>query len=289
MKALDASTPVKLENILLATDFSPSSDTALLYSLSIARRFGSHVYLVHVVSAGSSQQAVNDAWREAHTEVTNQLIAGTLHGIPHNVLVEQGDVWEVLSGLIERRHIDLLVVGTRGRTGVWKLLMGSTAERLFRQASCPVLTVGPGTQAPSVETGTRKILFSTGFAQHSLNAGGYALALARQQQARVGMMTVVTDLSNDSPERRQQLVAEHRQRLSDLVPPDAGLAAAPEVFVEFGTAAEAILNVATQWKPDLIVLGIRQPAAFARRVKWATAYEVVCKAPCPVLTVRTVS
>jgi nucleotide-binding universal stress UspA family protein len=286
MQTLDAGTPVKFRNILLATDFSGSSDTALRYSLSIARRYGAKVFLANVVSPQASQQAVTDAWRDAQTEITNQLIAGNLAGIKTQVMVGQGDVWDVLSRMIDEHHIDLLVAGTRGRTGVWKLLLGSTAERIFRQAPCPVLTVGPKTEPQALEHGPQRILFSTGFAQHSLNAGGFALSLAREQKATLGMLHVVPQ-PVDSPEERQRLVTENKIRLRQLVPPEVGLACDPVLFVEFGSAAEAILKIAADWAPNLIVLGVRQPIGFARRVRWATAYEVVCKAPCPVLTVRT--
>ena len=77
-----------------------------------------------------------------------------------------------------------------------------------------------------------------------------------------------------------------KQRLASLIPAGMQLAAAPETIVEFGLAAERILAAAQQLKPGLIVLGVRQPVGWARRLKWATAYEVVANAPCPVLTVR---
>jgi nucleotide-binding universal stress UspA family protein len=64
------------------------------------------------------------------------------------------------------------------------------------------------------------------------------------------------------------------------------LAGEPELFVEFGNAADAILKTAEQWHPELIVLGVRRPAKDAKRITWTTAYNVVSNAPCPVLTVR---
>ena len=84
----------------------------------------------------------------------------------------------------------------------------------------------------------------------------------------------------------KRIVDGARQRLASLIPAGTQLVAPPETIVEFGTAADCILNVAQQRKPGLIVLGVRQPVGFARRLKWATAYEVVANAPCPVLTVR---
>ena len=76
-------------------------------------------------------------------------------------------------------------------------------------------------------------------------------------------------------------------RLASLVPPNAKLQRPPQCLVEFGNAAERILAVTAEQQPGVIVMGVRQPVGFARRLKWATAYAVVSDAPCPVLTVRS--
>lgn len=285
------------ENILLATDFSPSSESALLHSLGIARRYQARVIVAHVVNTSGAkllgheavERAVNDAWRDAHAEMTNQLIAGRLEGIQHEVVVTQGEVWEELSKLIDKYKADLLVTGTRGRTGVWKLLLGSTAEKIFRNSTIPVLTIGPriATGVPP-ESGPKRILYSTGFAAHSVQAGKYAFSIARQQQAKLAMIHVAKDFPEDSQPMRAQLERDSRHRLESLIPPDAGLESAPEIFVDFGNPAEAILKVSDHWTPDLVVLGLRPlEDESGKRATWATAYNVVCNAKCPVLTVRT--
>jgi nucleotide-binding universal stress UspA family protein len=292
MQPLDASKPIVFKNVLLATDFSTASETALLYSLALARRWQARIFVVHVVSpsailgAEAVQRAVNDAWRQAHTEMTNQLIAGRLEGIENHVVVRQGEIWPEVARMIDEFHIDLLVTGTRGRTGVWKMLLGSTAETLFRLAPCPVLTVGPKTPETAPESGPKRILYSTGFAAQSLYAGSFAISLAQQNQAQLAMLTVVKEVTNDTPQKREELTRESQQRLRELIPTDAGLPCPPETFVEFGAAADAILRVAEQWKPELIVLGVRRPHTEAKRITWATAYNVVANAPCPVLTIK---
>ena len=208
-----------------------------------------------------------------------------LSGLANEVVVEQGDaIWEVLARLITERHIDMVVVGTRGRAGVAKLLMGSVAEDIFRQAPCPVLTVGPKLRRGRTLEGPTRILFSTGFSGHSLAAGGYALSLAQHHQGTLTLLHVVTTPTEQA--QRQQVAHDAEHRLRSLIAPDVPLAHAAQFVVEFGTAADCILHAAKQHKPDVIVLGIRQREGFARRVRWATAYEVVRHAPCPVLTVR---
>jgi nucleotide-binding universal stress UspA family protein len=290
---LDVSTPISMQRIMLATDFDPVSEAALHYSLAIARRYGSKVYLLHVVApepfqflAGDARQrALEDAWRNAQRHMTDLLIAGHLEGVDHQVLVEQGDVWEVLSRKINDLFISLLVIGTHARGRVGKLLLGSVAETIFRQATCPVLMVGPRAVQVSERTPSQPILFCTGFSAHSLKAGGYALSLAQHQGAQLLMMHVSKE-TPQTPQERERLVKDGKQRLASLIPPGTQLAAPPDTIVDFGTAAERILSVAQQRKPGLIVLGVRQPVGFVRRIKWATAWEVVANAPCPVLTVR---
>jgi nucleotide-binding universal stress UspA family protein len=292
---LDPSVPVSMGHILLSTDFDPNSEAALHYALSIARRYGSKIYLLHAVPpeifqflAGDARQyALENAWRDAQRHMTDLLIDGHLEGVDHQVMVEQGEVWEIVSRKIAELEIDLLVIGTRGRGRLGKLLMGSVAETLFRQAPCPVLLVGPRARKIAERAPDRPILYCTGFSAHSLKAGSYALSLA-QHQSSCMMLLHVSKETPPSKQEKQRFVEEGCRKLRGLIPPNVQLSCPPECLVEFGNAAERILAVAAHHKPNLIVLGVRQPVGFARRLKWATAYEVVSKAPCPVLTVRMV-
>jgi nucleotide-binding universal stress UspA family protein len=293
--ALDAPTPITMERIMLATDFDPVSEAALHYSLAVARRYGSKIHLLHVVAPepfqflapDARQRALEDAWRNAQRHMTDLLIAGHLEGVQHQVLVEQGEVWEVIARKIEELSINLLVIGTHARGRVGKLLLGSVAETIFRQATCPVLMVGPRARHVTERTPEQPILFCTGFSAHSLKAGGYALSLAQHQGSKLLLLHVSKETPQTSQER-QRIADEAHHKLRVLIPPGTQLASPPETLVEFGTAAERILHVAQRHKAGLIVLGVRQPVGFARRIKWATAYEVVADAPCPVLTVRMI-
>lgn len=291
MQPFDSTVHVRFQNILVATDFSPSSETALIYSLAIAKRNQARLFLANVVNPGiwgtdAMQRAVQDAWREAHTTMTDQLIAGRLEGVENHVVIAQGDTWEELSKLIEKFKIDLIVLGTRGRTGVMKMLLGSTAETIFRQAPCPVLTVGPKIGRVPLEKGPKRILYSTGFLPQSLHAGDYALSMAQEQHGSLAMLHVIREVANDSPETRAQLEKEAKDKLQSLVPSHADLEAPPDLFVAFGSPAEAILKLTEEWNADLIVLGVRRPEKDARRITRATAYNVISEAPCPVLTVK---
>ena len=292
MGTLQAPTPIEIRNILLATDFDATTESALHYSLAIARHYGAKIYLVHVVrpdliqfGGAENRAALDDAWRDAQHHMTDLLIAGHLQGVEHQVVVEQGEVWPVLSRKVGELSIDLLVIGTHGRGRIGKLLLGSVAEEIFRQATCPVLMVGPKAPGPSAK-GLARILFCTGFSAHSLHAGSYALSMAQRQSAELTILHVSPD-APDSSQEREKIRQAACARLMSLLPQDSKLAHPAQCRTEFGNAAEQILSVARELKPNVIVMGVRQPVGFARRLKWATAYEVVSNAPCPVMTVRT--
>lgn len=282
--------PAAMQNIIIATDFSAASENALLYGLGLARRSQAKVWITHVVgdtffSKETQQRAVDDAWREGHRRLTEHFIAGRLDGIENKLQVEQGSVTDVLIRQVEEHHADLLVIGTSGRSRIGKLFLGSSAESIFRQAPCPVLTVGPrlvATEAP-VE-GPRKILFCTGFSKHSLAAGEMAIRIAERQDGELTLMHVGPDPLTGL---RDDYIHSSSKRLLAIVPSTAKLSAPVKTIVRFGVASEAMLRVADEIKPDLIVLGVRQPEGFGRRLRWATAFDVVSNAPCPVLTVRT--
>ena len=288
MPTSNIAAPAALSSIVIATDFSSASDGAVLYTLGLARSNSAKVWIVHVMSESffsteTQRRAIDDAWREGHRRMTEHLISGRLDGVECKLLVEQGGIYETLDRVVKEHKADLLVVGTRGRSRIGKLLLGSSAESIFRQAPCPVLTVGPRNANDIPPEGPRKILFCTGFSQHSLAAGKLALRLAERQGAELILLHVAPDFEAD----RDRYTQNAEARLLSLVPADAKLIVPPKPVVHFGVASTAILSVANELRPDLIVLGIRQPEGFARRLRWATAYDVVSNAPCPVLTVRT--
>jgi nucleotide-binding universal stress UspA family protein len=291
MKLMDARTRVAVRNILMAVDFSPSSNGALAYATALAHRYGSRIYLAHVirpdvyqlVSPEAMETVLEQTRHYAEQQMAKILVSGRLRGIPHQVLLGQGELWTIFSKLIDEHEIDVVVVGTQGRTGLEKMLIGSVAERVFRLAPCPVLTVGP--RAPGevpADAELQRVLYATDFSAEAGCAAAYAFSLAQEQQAAL-MLLHVTDRARESAPAETPPVLE---RLKALVPPGADLWCAPRYEVEFGSAADGILKAAGEYKADLIVMGVRHPDFSFSHLPPATAYKVVCRAPCPVLTVR---
>jgi len=295
MTLVDSRTRISLRNILLATDFSAASEAALQYALAIARRYDSQIYVAHVIRPDTYQlvppeamsAALEQTRRYAEQQMANLLISGCLRGIPHQILLGQGELWPVLSGMLRDHEVDLIVVGTHGRTGVRKLLLGSVAEEIFRLAACPVLTVGPKV-SPEVpaETELRHILYATDLTPTSERAAAHALSLAQEHQARLTLLHVVQDATEVSPGNTALINEFFRKRLQRLISEEAEEWCTPEFVVDFGPPAEVILKAAADRQTDLLVLGVRRSANFPGHLPPATAYRVVCQAHCPVLTVR---
>ncbi len=302
---------VSIKNVLFATDFSATSEAALPYAVAISRRYGSLLHVAHVIpqsylmvmSGGldpASFKSVYDGAR-SDAEEKMQSLMGRVEDVPHRTYLAHGNVWDGLSNLIRTQAIDLLVLGTHGRGGVEKLLMGSIAEKIFRQAYCPVLTVGPrvfgrsklplvpnwGNDLAPLELDLQEIVYATDFSPESLVAVPYTVSLVREFQARLAILYVV----EESAGRKDisDFLDATLQRLMKIIPDTAGLWHAPEPVLEFGTPGEGILKAAAERNADLIVLGARPPAGHltvATHLPWRTAHQVVAEATCPVLSVR---
>jgi nucleotide-binding universal stress UspA family protein len=284
-----------LTNILLATDFSSGSEKALQYALNLARRFSATLYLVHVVTpdplhpanSAAARRQIEDAWREGRQLTTRLIVSGDLKDIEDQLFVVRGELWPSLAEMVRDKKIDLIVVGTRGRGGLIKMLLGSTAEAIFRQSPCPVLTVGPASLPPPQDGLTvQRILYATDFTPQSLAGGDFALSLARQYRSHLILLHVIEEKNEGNALRKSSALEDAKTRLRTLVPAGSDLKFEPEFVVGFGTPASRILSVAAEKTPDLIVLGVTQSLPGRRARRWTTASEVAAKSTCPVLTVR---
>jgi nucleotide-binding universal stress UspA family protein len=293
MKAVQARTRITLKNILFATDFSQAADAAAPIAIQIARRYGAKVYGVHVIRSDDYTGVAPNAWAsmaeaaEKETKEDAGRLNEQLQGIEHEVVIGEGNLWEVLSNVIQQKEIDLVVVGTRGRTGFGKTLLGSVAEQILRQSPCPVLTVGPHVNPWSDEyVKMREILYATDLAADYPIAAPYAISLAQENRAHLVLLNVIEDPKAgelvDSPE----VVDVKQRKLEQLVTEQAGLWCEPTYIVEQGPAAEKILDVAKRRPTDLIVLGARPAKGLATHLSIGTVHKVVSQAKCPVLTVR---
>jgi len=288
MKAVQARSRIALKNILFATDFSPSANAAAPFAMQIAKNYGAKVYGLHVSPFDDYTSAAPEAWammaeaREKQARENARQLNEQLAGIEHEVLISEGNIWEVVSKAIEQKQIDLIVLGTRGRTGLGKALLGSVAEQILRQAPCPVLSVGPHvTLQPEKAAKMREILYATDLAADFPAAAPYAISLAQENQAQLALLYVSEEF-----EQPVRFAGEIGRKLRKLVPEEADLWCQPHFFVEQGIPAEKILETAAERNVDLIVLGAQPARWLASHVNAGTVHKVISEAKCPVLTVH---
>lgn len=289
MRAVASSTVIALKNILVATDLSPASLRSLPYVVGIARQYNSTIYLANVVPLSiyglARPESFDTIEAECHDyaqEKLDRFSAGIrAQGIPVQVLLTEGDVALVIPDWIKQHEIDLLAVGTTGRGGLRKLFLGSTAEELIREVSCPVLTVGPALSGEAPAR-LRSILFATDFSAESFHAGQYASSMACHYAARLILLHVTDEHATQVSKRSLML------RLHDLIPEGLNLPSDAEELVAQGRPGGKILEVANQHCVDLIAIGVRGAGGLARAASHfgSTAHDVIVGATCPVLVVR---
>ena len=214
------SAAISVKNVLYATDFSAISESALPYATAISRRFGSTLHVAHVLSdssvllmtGGVDYVSMGTLYEDAHSTAQEKIqqITTRLGGIPYRTYVRHGQVWANLSSIVAENAIDLIVVGSHGRTGLGKLLLGSVAENILRHSPCPVLTVGPrvagraklqefhgkGRELAPAELEMQHIVYATNLTPASLTVAPVAIALAKVFQSRLTLMHVIEDYAD---------------------------------------------------------------------------------------------
>ena len=291
MKTLESSTSISFKNILFLTDFSDASRTALVYALAFARHhqaklFPAHVYNPVAVANPESGGMYNFSpeTKEAHEAKLTDLVQRNCKSF--QPLATEGTVEYAVQHWIKEYGIDLVVIGTHGRRGLQRFMLGSTAEEIFRTATCPVLTVGPHVSIkPYDESRIDKILFATDLTRESEFAVSYALSFAHERRAHITFLHVIPEAVRHHSDSTR-IFGFSKEQLKKLVPEDAELWCEPDFRVVEGDPAEQIINFAETEFPDLIVLGLPKDKDFSTHFQTGVTYKVVSSAPCPVLTVR---
>jgi len=211
-------------------------------------------------------------------------------------LAESGDPQATIIDQTLSKKADLIVMGTHGRRGFKRLLLGSVTEAVLREAPCPVLTVPPHVSATASEAVTfKRILCPVDFSPSALQGLGFALDLARQADGRVTLLHVVEWLAEEEPrasthfnvpEYRRHMVDDAQERLRNLVAEESRTWVEIADVVVFGRAYREILRAAETKPADLIVMGAQGRGGIGLALFGSTTQQVVRGATCPVLTVR---
>jgi nucleotide-binding universal stress UspA family protein len=295
MTIIGTANSITFNNLLCLTDFSAASEAVVPFARALAGQYGSKVFALNVVlpdpyvcMAPECTDSVNDGLEQA-AKTKMERIESLLTNLPHQTTVERGaDVWPTVKQEIEQHDIDLILLGTHGRSGVRKLVLGSVAEQVFRSANVPVLTIGPNDRNHHFGGQFKCVLLATDFRSETSTSLAYAISLARENHARLVLLHIVQRARTNTPDAGLSNIEAKRQ-LEKMLPADSDCPQPVELIVENGDPAIDIVEIAKRCRSDLIVLGIHkiEHVRIATHFERTTAHEVVCYAPCPVLTVSS--
>src|SRR5205809_1891580 len=297
---------LQLRNVLVAIDFSAPSLEAIEVALPLIKHFGADLHLVHVFEPdypASSMAAIPLVVPELEV---GQRVRRRLEDVAKDYSVPlrrddmhamKGRPFEEICRLAQKIDIDLIVIATRGNTGLKHLVLGSTAERVVRYSPCPVLIVrGSDSKQKSGQQLAmfRKILVPVDFSDCSMKGLGYAKALAREFKAKLILLHsialeyyVASDeyARYDLPRLLDQIDKAAQQQMRDLVQYRNWNGIAVETSIQIGHAGKQICTEASDRKADLIALSTHGRTGFKHVLLGSTAEYVVRHASCPVLVV----
>jgi nucleotide-binding universal stress UspA family protein len=301
---------VRIKNILCPVDFSEFSRHAFEKAAAIARGQGASVAVLHVAPFQAiptfpySEPAAEVLMRSAGdlekvaNEVKRFLAIDASIGVPVTCeALDAPNVHHEILAQADRLSADLIVMGTHGRSGFQRLLLGSVTEKVLRTARQPVLTVGAPVGAVQAGTGSfTRILCAIDFSECSIAGLEYAVSLTQGSDARLTAINViewtpigydpVAGLPIDLAGYRMAAETTARERLHQVVADATPTWHDVEEVVTSGKSHHEILRVGSERGSDLIVLGIHGRNPIGRMVFGSTAEPVVRRATCPVLTVR---
>lgn len=308
---------IEIKTILCPIDFSDHSRRGLDHAATIARWYDSTITVLHVYPVAPAAAvgvetpplggaALTPADLERLTTAVARFVeAAKAPEIPIEIAIGQSSATanEILAQA-SARHADLLVLGTHGRSGFDRLVLGSVAEKVLRKAGCPVLTVPAHAPdaVPAAPVVFKRILCPVDFSDSSMHALNYAMSLAQEADARLTVLHVmVYDLETEAPEMYETVIADRRltvtdyrsrceqysrERLAAALPDTVRAYCTVETLLAAGKPYREILRVAAEQQADLIVMGIRGRSAADLMLFGSTTQHVVRQATCPVLTIR---
>jgi len=293
---------MQLKSILCPIDFSDFSAAAYQHALSLAEYYKARIVALHVVELWkypfadyAAQEAdyakfskmLNEGGEMQLHRFTNQYSPG---GLQPELVVHQGNAPNCILSFAQEQNMEGIVMGTHGRRGFDRLVLGSTTDRVIRKAVCPVLVVSNAVQkalddGPDTRHRLGRILYCTDFSNNSEQARGYAISLAGEYSAELALLHVA-ERTHDVA-KVEGIVAAHTQELDKLVAEAERKHLNVRTAVRFGKPYEEIVRYATEVQASLIIMTARGGDAVDRAVFGSTTYRVIQLGPCPVLAIHT--
>jgi nucleotide-binding universal stress UspA family protein len=282
---------IRIQNILVPVDFSDASERAVNYGLSMALEFKARLILAHITHFDSS------AYEKAKSDLMELIPQDCRDPLTFEIIVKGGDVRSELMGIVQDKEIDLVIMGTRGRSYFERMLLGSVTDRMLRKLHVPILTVSHLDPEREIHTPgpvpLRKILYATDLANGSEEGLKFSIRLARGLDAALNVAHVVqfadaafhgVEAAAFLPDLANEIRAQAEERLSRLVALVSDGSVAISTVLAEGVPYETVNRLAQQLKADLIIINLQNKGLLERAVLGATAERVIRTAPVPVLS-----
>ena len=290
---------IRITHVLCPVDFSEISRRALDHATALAQWYEARLTVLNVFPVMPVMDVpplvLDDKMREELTGELRRFTAMVPSTVPLELRVEHAEsIPEAIRHYASSGDVDLLVMGTHGRSGFKRVLLGSVTERVIRQALSPTLVVPARAHdvAPAGPVHFRKVLCPVDFSEHSLRAVEYAVNLAEETDAELQLLHVValspeiTELESSFEHVRGQVEADRLRRLNALMPSAAPTYCTIQTAVRYGSAHRQILKAAGEQPSDLIVMGAQGRSALDTVIFGSNTARVARGACCPVLVVR---
>jgi nucleotide-binding universal stress UspA family protein len=282
-------------------DFSEFSVRAYHHALSLAEHYRSKLVVQHIVevwrhpsasfaATASLYDEYCQSLRESGTEQLQEFVKNHTHNeVQPELLVDEGTAPDSILSFAQAQKSDLIVMGTHGRRGFDRLMLGSATDRVMRMAPCPVLAVREATHdsiAAAQERQYRhhldRILACIDFSEDSERALNYAISAAAEYDAELTLLHVLE--TAPSPDKTEAAIAAATEQLDKLIPADRRRTLKIKAALRIGKPYREILQLAVEAQTDMVTMGVRGRGALDLAVFGSTTYRVMQLGPCPVLT-----
>jgi nucleotide-binding universal stress UspA family protein len=303
---------LKIKNVLVTLDFSPEAHAAIRFAKPLLKRFGANLHLVHVLPADSPLSGLADLpmvvpeveiARRVRRDLGKAAENHTVKTQPGNLHVLRGSPFAEICQLARKIDIDLIVIATRGNTGLKHVSLGSTAERVLRYSPCPVLVVherariskdGLDGKPWSRMTTIGRILVPVDFSECSMKGLEYAKRLAKEFDATLILLHSVAlqyyvaseDYARyDFPLLLEQSEKAAQKQLRELIAKVEQDGVKAELSLQIGHAGQQICARADVEQADIIVTSTHGYTGLKHVLLGSTAEYVIRHGHCPVLVV----
>ena len=282
---------IHIKKIMVPVDFSEASKKAVNYGFSLALEFEARLVLAHIAPYDGV------AYLTAKADLLQLIPADYRERIDFEIIVKSGEVRQELLGIVEDKEIDLVVMGSRGRSYFERMLLGSVTERMLRKLHVPILTVShldPERELHNPEpVPLRRLLYATDLAEGSEAGLQFSIRLARGLNAHLTVVHVVQPIDGALrgietagfvPDYTAEIRAQASERLNRSVALASDGSVPITTVLANGVPYETINEVAAEHEADLVVINLQGKGRLERALLGTTAERVIRTATVPVLS-----